>query len=357
MRRPGRCTLLAALSLAAVLPAGCGQRDGERPEHILRMANVLAERDITGFGLNKFAELVAEKSGGRVRVDIYHGGQLGSGVETFSAVRNGHLDIAADSFANLAGITRAFEVFHLPFLFATREQMLRAYHSERVRATINAELAGSGLRWLAMLEIGGPRQVATTRRRLNSLDDLAGLKLRASRSPLEIAAQEAWGARGVTVDWPETPEALRLGMVDGLTVPYASIHSARLHEGGLLRHILDLNFQCYAMVVVVGERTWRALPEDLRAILAEAAREAEAWHIAMLGDQISAGIAEIRAAGVEIHSWPPEELERARRLTRERVWGDYIGRPGISREMLNLIEAEMGPPGEPGWGYRLGDED
>ena len=78
----------------------------------------------------------------------------------------------------------------------------------------------------ATFEIGGPREIGTSSKKIETAADLAGMKFRASRSPLEIASHEAWGAAGVTVDWPETPEALRLGMVDGLTVPYASFYSA-----------------------------------------------------------------------------------------------------------------------------------
>src|SRR5699024_11286004 len=91
-----------------------------------RSSDLLAEEDVTSYGLNKFAELAAEKSDGDIKIDVLHGGQLGSGVETFEAVKNGNLDMAADSFANLASLTPDFEVFHLPFLFESRDNILNA---------------------------------------------------------------------------------------------------------------------------------------------------------------------------------------------------------------------------------------
>src|SRR5699024_4680300 len=138
--------------------------------------------------------------------------------------------------------------------------------------------------------------------KLESLDDFKGLKLRASRSPLEIASQEAWGAKGVTVDWPETPESVRLGMVDGLTVPYASFYSAKFHEGALIQYMLDLNFQNYASVLVINDELWDGLPEDIQNILIEAEEEAKEWHIDFVSDYITENIEEMKAEGVEIYS-------------------------------------------------------
>lgn len=94
----------------------------------------------------------------------------------------------------------------------------------------------------------------------------------------------------MTVDWPETPEAVRLGMVDGLTVPFASFYSAKFHEGDLINYILDLNFQNYALVLVVNDAKYAELPENVRKVLEEAAEEASQWHIAFVSDFITENI-------------------------------------------------------------------
>lgn len=341
------------LFIAALLSA-CGNGDnGDSPEYTIRLANVLAEQDVTGFGLNKFAELVEEKSDGRIEIKVYHGGQLGSGVETFEAVKNGHLDMAADSFANLATITRAFEIFHLPFLFESRKEMLTAFRSDKIQSRVNEELQDVNLKWFSTFEIGGPREVGTSDKKIESLEDFKGMKFRASRSPLEIAAQEAWGAKGVTVDWPETPEAVRLGMVDGLTVPYASFYSARFHEGDLINYILDLNFQCYALVIAVNREKWAALPEDIRNVLNESVREAEAWHVDFVSDYITENIQKMQEAGVEIYSLPENEYEKIKKVTREKVWDSFVGKRGIPEDKLNLILEEIEDIEGEGWGYRV----
>jgi len=345
---------LIIFSCLAVLISGCGKPEsGDSPGYTFRLANVLAEQDVTGYGLNKFAELVAEKSNGRIEIKIYHGGQLGSGVETFEAVKNGHIDMAGDSFANLATITRAFEVFHLPFLFDSRNQMLAAMNSEKIQTVVNDELADVNLKWFSTFEIGGPREVGTSKTKIETLEDFEGLKFRASRSPLEIASQEAWGAKGVTVDWPQTPEAVRLGMVDGLTVPYASFYSARFHQGNLINYILDLNFQCYALVVAVNADKWNTLPQDVRDILTDSVREAEAWHVAFLGDYITENIRQMQDAGVEIYSIPESVYQEIKDTTKRKVWDTFVGSPGVSQEKLDLIMGEIENVEGEGWGYQI----
>ena len=322
-------------------------------EHTFRLANVLAPTDVTAFGIDKFAELVAEKSDGEIEIEVFHGGQLGSGVETFEAVKNGHLDFAADSFANLATITPAFEVFHFPFLFESRDQMLNALGSDKVQAQVNEELEPVNLHWFATFEIGGPREVGTSDTKIETADDLRGMKFRASRSPLEIASHEAWGSAGVTVDWPETPESVRLGMVDGLTVPYASFYSAKFHEGDLINYILDLNFQNYASVIVSNAEAYAALPDDVRSILEEAAAEAKEWHVDFVSEYITKNIAEMREAGVEIYTLPEEEYQKVRDTTIDTVWSEFTGREGMSQEKIDLIREEAGPVGDGGWGYSI----
>lgn len=351
-------SILAVLAVFGFL-IGCSEEgngessSGGDAEYTFKIANVLSEEDVTSKGLDKFEELVEEKSDGNIQIDVLHGGQLGSGVETFEAVKNGNLDFAADSFANLASITPAFEMFHLPFLFESRNQFLNTMNSEKVQGKVNEKLKDVNLKWFSTLEIGGPRVIGTSEKKINSLEDLEGLKFRASRSPLEIASQEAWGAKGVTVDWPETPEAVRLGMVDGLTVPYASFYSAKFHEGDLINYIADVNFQTYASVIVVNDDKWAELPEDVRSILTEAEKEAKEWHVDFLGEYITENIKKMKAEGVEVYTLPEENVEEIKEVTKDKVWSEFVGQEGMPQEKLDLILEERGPVGDGGWGYDI----
>lgn len=350
-----RQTFLKGLAVATCLTAFGMSSAAYAADYTFKISNVLSEQDVTAFGLNKFAEIVAAKSDGKIEIEVFHGGQLGSGVETFEAVKNGHLDFAGDSFANLATITPAFEIFHFPFLFESRAQMLNALGSDKVQTQVNSELEDVGLEWFSTYEIGGPRNVGTSKKKIETAADLAGMKFRASRSPLEIGSHESWGAAGVTVDWPGTPEAVRLGMVDGLTVPYASFYSAKFHEGNLINYILDLNFQNYALVIAANAEKMAALPEDVRMILKDSAAEAQAWHVDFVSGYITENIQAMKDEGVEIYSLSEVEYQKVRDMTVETVWPRFVGQVGMSQEKLDLIQTESGEIGTDGWGYSLGN--
>src|SRR5699024_9824516 len=286
-----------------------------------KMANVSEKSNIVSEGLEKFSEIVEEKSDGKIEVEIIHDSQLGTGVETFEAVRDNNLDFAADSFANLKSVTPAFEAFHLPFL--------------------------------SLLDMGGPRQISTTNYKVESLDDLTKKKLRASRSPMEVEMQKSWGASGETVDWPDVPESLRLGMVDGITVSYPYILSAKLYEGDLINYIADINSQWYAYVTVVNEDTWSELPEDIQEILTESIREAEDWHNDYVKEKVEQDIADLREEGVEIYSIPDSAYEEIKQKTIDATWDKFIGEPGVSQEKVDAIEDAKGSAGDRDWGYSL----
>ncbi|MBO1001855.1 TRAP transporter substrate-binding protein [Pseudogracilibacillus auburnensis] len=351
-----RMIIPVVLLIMIAIVGGCGSsasgNEGE-PEYKFKMSNVSEESNVVSAGLEKFAELANSKSDGRIQIDVIHGAQLGTGVETFEAVRNGNLDFAADSFANLNSVTPAFEIFHLPFLFESKEQAWNAVLDENVMGLVNEELGEQGVRFFSVLDMGGPRQIATTDFKIEKINDLTGKSIRASRSPMEVAMHEAWGAAGQTVDWPEVPESLRLGMVDGVTVSYPYIRSASLHEGNLVKYIADVNAQWFSYVTVVNQDMWDGLPEDIQEILTEAAREAEEWHHEYVGEKVEEDIQILTEAGVEIYTLPEETYEELKEMTIDKVWDQFIGDPGISQEKLDLIQEAKGPVGDKGWGYTI----
>lgn len=326
--------------------------DDTDAEYTFEVANVLAEDDVSSEGLKKFAELAEEKSDGKIKIEIRHGGQLGSGIETFEAVENGNIDMAADSFANLKKLTNAFEVFHLPFIFESKQQAQNAFNDEEVKEEVDNELSEKSLKWFGSFDIGGPRVIGTANEKIDSFSDLSGLQFRASQSPLEIASQEAWDAKGVTVDWPETPESLDTGMVDGLTVPYASLYSAKLFEGGVVENVVDAPFQWYSSVTVVNSEKWEELPEDIQNNLEEAVEEAEDWHVDYVDDYVTENIEEMKEAGLEINEFSNEEYNKFKKETKDMVWEEYVDDETISEDMLDLILDKRGEVGEEGdWGY------
>jgi len=343
--------LVLIITMLSILFIINGCSNEEKSEYKFTMANVSEDSNIVTAGLEKFAELAEEKSDGDIEIEVVNDSQLGTGVETFEAVRDDNLDFAADSFANLKSVTPAFEAFHLPFMFESKQQAWDAFYDDDVQEVLNDELSEENLQFFSLLDMGGPRQIATSDIKIDSTDDLVGKKIRASRSPMEVAMQEAWGASGEVVDWADVPESFRLGMVDGVTVSYPYILSAKLYEGGGVDHIADINAQWYAYVTVVNEDTWEDLPKDVKEILTESVEEAEEWHTDYVKEEVEEDIKNLQDEGVEIYSLSDELYEKYKDVTKEETWDKFIGEPGVSQEKVDLIEDAKGSVEEEGWGY------
>jgi len=315
-------------------------------DYTLKLANVMPAGDHVALACDRFAELVGEKTNGKIDIKTFHGGQLGSGKETFEAVKTGFLDIAADSYANMYTLTPAFEPFHLPYIFEARNQQLAAFRNTKVRGKVDEALEKISLKWLMALEYA-PRQIGTTKKPVHQPADLAGLKLRASRSPLEIETHKAWGATGVTIDWPQVPEALKLGIVDGETVGYDSMESAKHHIDSI-HYVNELNFQSYGVAVVVNSKWWGKLPDWGKKAMEEAAFESMTWHEKMFAKYVNDAKREMVKAGVKVYI-PDEATGRQfRDLARSKVWPKFVGKT-IDKQFVDLIQKEVGAPEKGDW--------
>ncbi|MHA2406908.1 MAG: TRAP transporter substrate-binding protein [Candidatus Ranarchaeia archaeon] len=316
----------------------------------IKMADVVPAKDNVAKGKAKFAELVKQKSNGRIQVTVFHGGQLGSGKETFEAARAGFLQMASDSYANIVTLTPVFEAWHLPFIFDSREQVINVYESPKVRAHVDEALAKIGLKALMFLEFG-PRQICTAKKKVLKPEDLPGMKFRASRSPTEIASHKAWGLSSVTIDWPEVYDALKLGMVDGYTLIFPLIYSTNHHE--VIRYIGELNWEFIGDATVANKKWWENLSDSDRKIISESAAEAMKWHQAMITEDANYTIKEMMKDGVDIYRYSPEMREKFKKIVMP-VWQQFESTT-CPKEWVNLILQEAGPvvgtPGDFGFIY------
>lgn len=357
-----RILKLSSVSLVIgllIIISACGSDDDTasekgKEEHVFRLANVMPETDPVGMGLNKFAEIVNEKSEGKIKIDVFHGGQLGSDLETYEAVANGNLDMASGSIANLDPITSAFDVFQLPFLFDSKEHAFNAINNEKVNVIVNDKLGENNLIWFGSLDSGGPRLIATKDKKIENMKDIKGLKLRASESQLEIASQQAMGAKGVTISWPETPQGLNQGMVDGTTVPMNAYYSSKLYEDGTIKNIAYIPFQWFFHSTVINQDKWEALPDDIKEIMTASFKEAEEWEVAYADENTSKAIKEMTDAGLEISILDEEAYEEIQNKTKDIVWEEYLNNSDEMQEKVDLINNQDLPTGELGnWGYKI----
>ncbi len=255
--------LIASSSDAA--PAGS-------PAIVLKLGHVVATGHPYHQGATEFARLVNERTGGRVRIDVFPAGQLGAGErEEIEALQLGGIDLVVSGTAVMANFLPDFAVMDLPFLFKDYQQA-DAVLDGPVGRELLARLDGAGLNLtgLALWEQGF-RHLTNSRRPITSPADVKGLKIRVQENPIHVDAFNALGAQATPMAWGEVYTALRQGVIDGQENPLAVLTSHKIYE--VQKH-LALTGHFYAPAIIVASRSrFDALPADVREVMRTTARE------------------------------------------------------------------------------------
>ncbi len=215
--------------LAVAWLGGCGgEKSPFRTEY--RMQVTVGPTTYWGMGATKFAELVREKTGGRINVKPYFGSQLLKGAQLNSSqmVASGAIDCAFESTINTAPVIPAMNVFTLPFFIMTYENLDRIEQGETGKALF-ARMREKGMMPLAWGE-NGFRQLTNSRRPVRSPADLAGLKVRVVGSPIFIDIFRQLGADPVNMNWGDAVTAFQQRVVDGQENPCGILLAVRIHQ-------------------------------------------------------------------------------------------------------------------------------
>lgn len=221
----------------------------------------------------KFADLVRERTGGKVRIDVLAGGQAGGEREIAEGMQLGTMH-----FGVLSGILQNFDpammILEWDLLFNDDEHVRKVWYGP-VGDKINARLSSKlGVQNLAVL-MRTPR-LLTTHKPVRDIKDLEGMKIRVPEMKARLALWEALGARPTPMAWPEVSTALQLKTIDGQENPIGVIESTKLYES--VKNLAITNHLYGFQLLLVSGQVWKQMPEDTRKIVTAAAREAGLWN-------------------------------------------------------------------------------
>jgi tripartite ATP-independent transporter DctP family solute receptor len=295
-------TLLAAtVSLAFAAGAHAQVRT-------IKFANQNAKGHPVVMGMDKFAELVEAKSGGKLKVSVFPGGALGSDQANLSALQGGTLEMASMNSGIFASIVKEFAIYDFPFLFANPKEADAVVDGEFGRA-MHAKLQDKGVVGLAYYELGF-RQLTNSKRPIAKVEDIAGLKLRVIPNPINIDWVSALGANPTPLPFPELYAALEQKAVDGQENPVATIQGAKLYE--VQKYMTLTNHQYNPQSVVVSKKFWDTLSEGERKVLQDAATESARWQREQ-SRSAAAGILEsLKQGGMQVTELPAGEVAKLR---------------------------------------------
>lgn len=224
-------------------------------------------------GWKKFKELVEERSGGEIAVQIFPNNQLGSDRETSESVQLGNLHMSSPSSSILAPFAKDLFVLDMFFLFKDRETAYRTLDGEPGKALL-ASLEKSRFKGLGFME-NGFRNLSNNKRPVKNPTDIAGLKIRVMENPLHIAAWKALGANPTPMAFTELFTAMQQGTVDGQENPLELIHVNRFYE--IQKYITMTGHVYTPYVVIINKPFFDSLSEKNQKLIQDSMNEAIAW--------------------------------------------------------------------------------
>lgn len=325
-----RKTLLA-LTLAALLPAGALAQDPAHPI-VIKFSHVTSSDTPKGKGAERFKQLAEERTGGRVKVDVYPNSQLYKDKEEMEALQLGSVQMLAPALSKFGPLgVKEFEAFDLPFIFPDRAVLARVTEGP-VGAGLLRKLEPKGIVGLAFWDNGF--KVMSANRPLREVKDMRGLKMRIQSSKVLDAQMRAVGALPQVLAFSEVYGALQTGVVDGTENTASNYTTQKTYEVQKDITVSDHGYIGYA--VISNKKFWDGLPPDIRTILQGAMKDASTYVNAIAQQENSEALEKIQASGktrviklsqAERESWRqamlPVHKEMTGRVGKETIEGIY----------------------------------
>ena len=294
-----------ALLLALVLLAGCstasqggGDGDSAYQKIDLVMAVNGTDTQIDSRVARYFADLVAERSGGNVTVDVFPNDQLAGGNATMGIemIAQGSVDLAAYATCTLAVIDSQLPVATIPWSFDGYQQAREVidstggqYYAQR--------LAAKGITYIASFH-NGFRQLTNSKTAVDEPGDLKNLKIRVPGSEVYMGFFRALGADPTSMSWSEVFTAIQQGTIDGQENGVSVTSTAKMDE--IQKYLTMWNYSYENDLFIANTKIWDALEENTRQLLTECAKEACNWGRDALEAEEAEILAKFESEGMEI---------------------------------------------------------
>jgi TRAP-type transport system periplasmic protein len=286
------------------------------------------------FGVQKFAEVLAAKSGGKLKVREFAASQLGNEMQQQAALRGGTQEMFSASTTSLATVVKDFGLLDFPFIVGSTEQadaLITGPFGKAMLATLpEKDLIGLGYWGL------GFRNVTNSRHPIAKVEDFKGLKLRVIPNPVYLETFKAFNANPVPMAFSELYTALETKTVDGQENPYSVILSNKFYE--VQKYVSSSNHTFTQNIVLVSKKFWDKLSPVEQRMLRDTYAETRDYQKEQTKSAADKALGELKAKGIAFTEVSPVELARMRAAVKqvaERFSADY------SPDKVKLFNSEL----------------
>lgn len=293
---------LVCLCLIGLVLSGCHSQTRVR---VLKLAHVLDVAHPVHKGMAYMAERVAERSGGRMRIDIYPSGQLGAERELIELLQIGSLAMTKVSTSPLESFVPEMKIFSLPYVFRNEEHLWKVLNGELGKRLL---LSGERrfLRGMCYYDAGS-RSFYTTEVPIRRPKDLTGLKIRVTKSPTAVKMIQSLGGAATPIAWGELYTALQQGVVDGAENNPPTFYFSRHYE--VCKYYALTEHASIPDILLMSARIWERLTPLEQQWLQEAVDESVGYQRTLWKEASVHALEEVQKAGVEL-IYPDKTLFR-----------------------------------------------
>ena len=299
------CALLAV----TVGMTGCTKKESKKASEakmVLRYAENQPQDYPTTQAAYKFAEMVSEKTNGRIQIDVYYGAQLGDEKSVIEQLQFGAIDFTRVSISPLSEFDKSLNILQLPYLYKDADQMWRVLDGELGEKFLS-NVSSSNLIGLSWFDAGA-RNFYNSKRPVTKLADLKGLKIRVQESQMMMGMVAAVGANATPMAYGEVYSALQTGVIDGAENNWPSFESTSHYEVAKY-YVLDEHTRVPEMQMI-SKKTWEKLSAEDQKIIKECALESAKIERELWAAKEKASEEKVKAGGAIITELEPGEKEK-----------------------------------------------
>ncbi len=254
-------------------------------------------------GMDKFKAIVEAKSGGKLKINLFPAAQLGNDQFHVSGVQGGTIEMTVMNSGILASQAKEFAIFDFPFMFANEaeaDQVVDGPFGKKM----HGKLEEKGIVGLAYWELGF-RNMTNSKKPLNKVEDIAGLKLRVIPNPINLDWVKALDANPTPLPFPELYGALENKAVDGQENPIPTIKGAKFSE--VQKHLALTKHVYNPQSVMISKKFWDTLNADEKKLLTDAAQESAVFQRGINRAAVGKDLDELKKAGMLVTEFAPAE--------------------------------------------------
>ncbi len=303
MKKKSIMLLTFMMFFSTLFVFGCGadktvSKDAVNQDQVfnLKVGHVLAPSHPYQSGLEKFAQIVDQKTNGKVKISAFHSSQLGNEREMIEGLQMGTLDMTLVSTAPLAGFSNKFLVFDLPFIFKTREAAYATLDGP-VGTEIMDTLQEKGIIGLNYWE-NGFRHASNSQKALVLPQDITGMKIRTMENKIHMSSFKTIGADPTPMAFGELFTALQQKTVDAQENPVPVFFTSNFFE--VQKHLSLTGHFYAASPLLISKTVWEKLPAAYQTAIKEASLEARDFERGMIKTMDTDLVEDLKAKGVTV---------------------------------------------------------